>query len=159
MVFSSLGALCRHQVFPVPCPAARIGTRCVAGRYTTTHLHSQTQHSTTSSPTSPTQHPNHARRCARHRLRYHLVGGVALQLSPTMAEDHIHSFLSTYEQSDADHIPAQHRPQCCCGNESCVFLRHNQSALEGLEKDVSTAARLGKVCDSLSWRLRCPFKL
>ncbi|KAK5171118.1 uncharacterized protein LTR77_004262 [Saxophila tyrrhenica] len=57
--------------------------------------------------------------------------------------DPIQSFLDSYQQNDSDHIP---RPACCCGNEACAYLRHNQSALDGLEKDVSTAARLGKAC-------------
>ena len=57
--------------------------------------------------------------------------------------DAIQSFL---EQSETEHIPQQH-PICCCGNAACAYLRHNQSALDGLEKDVSTAARLGKVCN------------
>lgn len=59
--------------------------------------------------------------------------------------DAIHSFLSSHdpEQSDALHIP---RANCCCGNETCAYLKHNQIALDGLERDVSTAARLGKVC-------------
>ena len=59
--------------------------------------------------------------------------------------DPIESFLADYEQNETLHIPEQ-RLTCCCGNEACAYLRHNQSALDGLEKDVSTAARLGKVC-------------
>lgn len=66
--------------------------------------------------------------------------------------DAIHSFLADYEhgQDDAGYHPAQHHQQparanCCCGNAACAFLKHNQTALDGLEKDVSTAARLGKV--------------
>lgn len=35
--------------------------------------------------------------------------------------------------------------QCCCGNADCDFLRHNCSVLDSVEKDVHTAARLGKV--------------
>lgn len=61
-----------------------------------------------------------------------------------MADDAIQSFLATYEQSDAPSIP--HRPICCCGNEDCLYLKHNQSALEALERDVRTAANLGQVC-------------
>jgi hypothetical protein len=34
---------------------------------------------------------------------------------------------------------------CCCGQKDCVFLQHNHDALEGLEKDLETAARLGQV--------------
>lgn len=35
--------------------------------------------------------------------------------------------------------------QCCCGNTDCVWLKHNCSVLDSVEKDVHTAARLGKV--------------
>ena len=68
------------------------------------------------------------------------------KLSTTMA-DPIQSFLSDHEQSEAHHIPERSHAICCCGNDACAYLRHNQSALEELEKDVSTAARLGKVCN------------
>ncbi|OLN86308.1 hypothetical protein CCHL11_09368 [Colletotrichum chlorophyti] len=34
--------------------------------------------------------------------------------------------------------------RCCCGREDCVFLRHSTSVLETVEKDVHTAAKLGK---------------
>ncbi|KAF2170162.1 hypothetical protein M409DRAFT_19768 [Zasmidium cellare ATCC 36951] len=56
----------------------------------------------------------------------------------------IHSFL---EQSSAltPSIPATRaNVTCCCGNEACAYLKHNQSALDGLERDVCTAAQLGK---------------
>lgn len=36
--------------------------------------------------------------------------------------------------------------QCCCGQTDCVFLKHNCSVLDSVEKDVHTAARLGQVC-------------
>lgn len=35
--------------------------------------------------------------------------------------------------------------RCCCGREDCALLEHNHVALEGLEKDLETAARLGQV--------------
>jgi hypothetical protein len=35
--------------------------------------------------------------------------------------------------------------RCCCGRDDCAFLQHNNMALEGLEKDLATAARLGQV--------------
>lgn len=62
-----------------------------------------------------------------------------------MATDPIQSFLASYdyEQSEPPHIPLAN---CCCGNDACAYLKHNQTALDGLERDVSTAARLGKVC-------------
>ncbi|KAK1750929.1 myosin-11 [Echria macrotheca] len=38
--------------------------------------------------------------------------------------------------------PAELR--CCCGNEDCVFLRHNCSVLLSVERDVHTAAKMGQ---------------
>ncbi|KAK7540169.1 hypothetical protein IWX49DRAFT_201495 [Phyllosticta citricarpa] len=35
-------------------------------------------------------------------------------------------------------------PQCCCGNSDCPYLSHNGHLLEGLERDVQTAAQLGQ---------------
>lgn len=35
--------------------------------------------------------------------------------------------------------------QCCCGNTDCVYLKHNCSVLDSVEKDVHTAAKLGQV--------------
>jgi hypothetical protein len=61
--------------------------------------------------------------------------------------DPIQSFLDECGHGDAYDIPAQSRSICCCGNADCAYLKHNQSALAGLERDVSTAARLGKVCN------------
>ncbi|KAL1958838.1 hypothetical protein VTO42DRAFT_3675 [Malbranchea cinnamomea] len=34
--------------------------------------------------------------------------------------------------------------KCCCGRKDCAYLEHNTNAIEGLEKDVETAARLGQ---------------
>lgn len=73
-----------------------------------------------------------------------------------MPDDAIQSFLSTYGQSETgvDGIPHQ-RSACCCGNDACAYLKKNESALEGLERDVRTAARLGQVCSDLiavCWR-------
>lgn len=34
--------------------------------------------------------------------------------------------------------------QCCCGSLECVFLRHNCSVLDNVEKDVHDAARIGQ---------------
>ncbi|KAI9706054.1 MAG: hypothetical protein M1836_005460 [Candelina mexicana] len=44
------------------------------------------------------------------------------------------------------HIPRSTSPhlECCCGRQECAFLKHNNAALEGLEKDVQTAAQLGQ---------------
>lgn len=35
--------------------------------------------------------------------------------------------------------------RCCCRKIDCIYLEHNNAALVGLEKDLETAARLGKV--------------
>ena len=75
----------------------------------------------------------------------------------TMADDAIQSLLESYTQSET--TPAASIPtnaHCCCGNPACAYLRQNARALEGLEKDVTTAAKLGKVCEFgrvCSWRL------
>ncbi|KAI1112304.1 hypothetical protein F5Y14DRAFT_273614 [Nemania sp. NC0429] len=34
--------------------------------------------------------------------------------------------------------------KCCCGSPECVFLRHNNSVLDNVEKDVHQAARMGQ---------------
>ncbi|KAI0133915.1 hypothetical protein BJ170DRAFT_575676 [Xylariales sp. AK1849] len=34
--------------------------------------------------------------------------------------------------------------KCCCGSVECLFLRHNCSVLDNVEKDVHTAARMGQ---------------
>lgn len=34
---------------------------------------------------------------------------------------------------------------CCCGRPSCAYLIHNNDALECLEKNIHTAAKLGQV--------------
>lgn len=47
----------------------------------------------------------------------------------------------------APHVPSEPAPlRCCCGSEECVVLRHNCEVLDGVEKDVHTAAKLGQVC-------------
>ncbi|KAF2496578.1 hypothetical protein BU16DRAFT_616704 [Lophium mytilinum] len=43
-----------------------------------------------------------------------------------------------------DETRIQHIPQCCCGRTDCPFLAHTGTLLEGLERDVSTAAQLGQ---------------
>ncbi|KFY63043.1 hypothetical protein V496_04262 [Pseudogymnoascus sp. VKM F-4515 (FW-2607)] len=40
--------------------------------------------------------------------------------------------------------PVERETECCCGRDSCAYLRHNNEALDGLEKDVRTAAQLGQ---------------
>ncbi|OAG07737.1 uncharacterized protein CC84DRAFT_1144501 [Paraphaeosphaeria sporulosa] len=41
-----------------------------------------------------------------------------------------------------DSIPD--RPHCCCGSSDCPFLQHNESLVEGLERNVNRAAVLGQ---------------
>ncbi|CAG7961973.1 unnamed protein product [Penicillium salamii] len=43
------------------------------------------------------------------------------------------------------HSSASTTLRCCCGRHDCALLEHNNVALEGLEKDLKTAARLGQV--------------
>lgn len=40
--------------------------------------------------------------------------------------------------------------KCCCGSAECIFLTHNYSVLDSVEKDVVAAARMGKVRLSVS---------
>ncbi|OCK75073.1 hypothetical protein K432DRAFT_180784 [Lepidopterella palustris CBS 459.81] len=40
--------------------------------------------------------------------------------------------------------PQDSIPQCCCGRTDCPFLAHTGTLLEGLERDVQTAAQLGQ---------------
>lgn len=45
---------------------------------------------------------------------------------------------------------------CCCGREQCAYLEHNEAAIEGLEKDLQSAAQIGQVsahfgCQSNLW--------
>ncbi|KAJ5273884.1 hypothetical protein N7478_009009 [Penicillium angulare] len=45
-------------------------------------------------------------------------------------------------------IPTHYRApsslRCCCGRDDCALLEHNNVALEGLERDLETAAKLGQ---------------
>lgn len=69
-------------------------------------------------------------------------------------DDAISRFLSE-ARSDTS-IPERHSIKCCCGSEDCAFLKHNQSALTSLERDICTASRIGKVshrCVSLEFDL------
>jgi hypothetical protein len=45
-----------------------------------------------------------------------------------------------------------HPLKCCCGSIECVLLRHNCSVLDGVEKDVYTAARMGQVRCNVSYQ-------
>lgn len=63
---------------------------------------------------------------------------------------------SMHDPKDDSHDGGDNRslPQCCCGRPECPFLAHSCQLLEGLEKDVQTAARMGQVCSSLPSALR-----
>jgi hypothetical protein len=56
--------------------------------------------------------------------------------------DHPHS---SEELSIPSHSGTPTTLRCCCGRKDCALLEHNNVALEGLEKDLETAARLGQV--------------
>lgn len=59
-----------------------------------------------------------------------------------------------HDTMDLDHLlktAATSEPaplQCCCGRPDCSVLKHNCSVLDSVEKDVYTAASMGKVRDS-----------
>lgn len=42
--------------------------------------------------------------------------------------------------------PDMELPSCCCSKIHCAYLKRNNSALEGLEKDLRNAAQIGQVC-------------
>ena len=48
--------------------------------------------------------------------------------------------------------------KCCCGRKDCTVLEYNNVALEGLERDLDTAARLGQVCNMFDF-LFCIFMI
>lgn len=49
-------------------------------------------------------------------------------------------------------------PSCCCGRIQCAYLARNTSALEGLERDLRSAAQIGQVCFTQSIRLDLIFR-
>lgn len=60
---------------------------------------------------------------------------------PSAASDTLDSLLT---QSTGG-IRDTKRPTCCCGRMHCAYLEHNNAALEGLEKDLQSAAQIGQV--------------
>lgn len=62
------------------------------------------------------------------------------------------TYSHSHSQSQFPSIPVAHdqlparSTACCCGKSECTFLRHNNEALDYLERDVKTAAQLGQVC-------------
>ncbi|KAJ6098648.1 hypothetical protein N7467_000183 [Penicillium canescens] len=59
-----------------------------------------------------------------------------------MMDSHPHSSVSGL--SIPTHSSTSTTLRCCCGRNDCALLEHNNVALEGLEKDLETAARLGQ---------------
>ncbi|KAJ5180826.1 hypothetical protein N7492_004036 [Penicillium capsulatum] len=55
-----------------------------------------------------------------------------------------HSADSAQVPSIPTHSSASTALRCCCGRDDCTLLEHNHVALEGLEKDLATAAKLGQ---------------
>ncbi|RYP11843.1 hypothetical protein DL765_007560 [Monosporascus sp. GIB2] len=51
---------------------------------------------------------------------------------------------STMEPHDTTEAETALPMKCCCGRLNCVFLRHNCSVLDSVEKEVHTAARMGQ---------------
>ncbi|KAH8692392.1 hypothetical protein BGW36DRAFT_387512 [Talaromyces proteolyticus] len=73
------------------------------------------------------------------------------------SQPHDHAKASNHDAAARPHIPhlLPGQPesaknvdsstlQCCCGRVDCAYLKHNNVALEDLEKDLETAARLGQ---------------
>ncbi|GKT90407.1 hypothetical protein Ct61P_08257 [Colletotrichum tofieldiae] len=52
--------------------------------------------------------------------------------------------MADFVQTPAAHPDEASRMRCCCGRTDCVYLKHSCSVLETVEKDVHTAAKLGK---------------
>ncbi|KAJ5810580.1 uncharacterized protein N7503_002798 [Penicillium pulvis] len=55
-----------------------------------------------------------------------------------------HSSGGNHYPSIPTHSRAPTSLRCCCGRDDCALLEHNNVALEGLEKDLETAAKLGQ---------------
>lgn len=46
---------------------------------------------------------------------------------------------------------------CCCGQQQCAYLQHNNAALDGLEQDLKNAAQIGQVCSFLNFNNHSSF--
>ena len=60
--------------------------------------------------------------------------GTAIPAKPPAMESHD-------AVSDESDLPMK----CCCGRDECVFLKHNCTLLDSVEREVHTAARMGQV--------------
>ncbi|KAI9758713.1 MAG: hypothetical protein M4579_002888 [Chaenotheca gracillima] len=69
----------------------------------------------------------------------HSTGELADRVDASTA---LQSLLSPSIRTVARETPSS--LECCCGRRECAFLKHNATALDGLEKDVQTAAQLGQ---------------
>ncbi|KAF6818232.1 hypothetical protein CPLU01_13373 [Colletotrichum plurivorum] len=52
--------------------------------------------------------------------------------------------MADFAQTPAGSSDDKSTLRCCCGRNDCVFLKHSCTVLETVEKDVHTAAKLGK---------------
>ncbi|CEL06761.1 hypothetical protein ASPCAL09933 [Aspergillus calidoustus] len=59
--------------------------------------------------------------------------------SATTGTSQVESYIPTHSSSTS-----REDLHCCCGRKECAYLQNNHVALEGLEKDLETAARLGQ---------------
>ena len=50
------------------------------------------------------------------------------------------------EETAPEGLLAQPAVHCCCGRRNCAFLKHTNNVLEGLEKELFSAAKTGQVC-------------
>ncbi|KAI9835246.1 MAG: hypothetical protein M1838_005330, partial [Thelocarpon superellum] len=63
--------------------------------------------------------------------------------STSVASAALESLLA-HSTSVVPHAPAAAEFACCCGRYECAYLKHNNAALDGLERNVRTAAQLGQ---------------
>ncbi|TQN68288.1 hypothetical protein CSHISOI_07166, partial [Colletotrichum shisoi] len=52
--------------------------------------------------------------------------------------------MADFVQTPAPHPDEGPKMRCCCGRDDCAYLKHSCFVLETVEKDVHTAAKLGK---------------
>ncbi|KAF9882481.1 hypothetical protein CkaCkLH20_00517 [Colletotrichum karsti] len=52
--------------------------------------------------------------------------------------------MADFVPSSATHPHSDSKLRCCCGRDDCAFLKHSCTVLDTVEKDVHTAAKLGK---------------
>lgn len=64
-----------------------------------------------------------------------------------MADENEHDISALLASTSSPSIPARvaNDLTCCCGRRDCAYLLHNNAALDGLERNLHTAAQLGQV--------------